>query len=60
MYDDFQSCDSHVAMGNHLRHLRKKKQKKQETSAYFVFFKKKWVTHIGSTVDPSSSSLEII
>ena len=38
----------------------KKKKKLQETSAYCVLLRMKRVTYIGSTVIPTSSSLEMI
>ena len=52
------SCDSHVLTGNRLRHLKKKKL--QETSPYCVLLRMKQVTYKGSTVIPTSSSLEMI
>ena len=39
---------------------KKKKKKIQETSTYCVQCRKKRVTYVGSTVVPTSSSLEII
>ena len=51
---------SHLATGNSLRHLKKKKKKLQETIAYCLQFGKKRGTYVGSSVVPTSSSLEMI
>ena len=40
--------------------LKKKKKELKETSAYCVLLRMKRVTYIGSTVIPTSSSLEMI
>ena len=55
--------ESHVIKrvnGKLLKPLKKKKKKLQETSVYCVLLRMKQVTYIGSTVIPTSSSLEMI
>ena len=54
---DFQSRESQVATRYCLRHFKQKKL--QETSTYCVQCRKKWVTFVGSTFVPTSSSLDM-